>query len=82
MPDTLRSLAENGDSDAQFELGRAYANGTGVPQDHSEAAVWWRKTAEQGHAESQYCLGFACWLGDGPPQDREEAVAWYRKATV
>ena len=42
--------AEQGDADAQNNLGVMYRNGKGVPQDDAEAVKWYRKAAEQGHA--------------------------------
>lgn len=47
-----RPLAEQGHAEAQFYLGRMYANGEGVAQNDSEAAKWYRRAAEQGHTEA------------------------------
>jgi TPR repeat protein len=38
--DDLIRAAEQGYADAQFNLGVAYANGQGVPQDYGEAHMW------------------------------------------
>ena len=54
--DDLRRKAEQGDAQAQYELGRAYSIGKGAPKDKAEAAKWYRKAAEQGHAEAQYVM--------------------------
>ena len=40
--DELRVLAEQGDADAQFNLGVMYADGEGVAQDDAEAVRWFR----------------------------------------
>ncbi|MGB7369299.1 MAG: sel1 repeat family protein, partial [Methylovirgula sp.] len=45
-----RSLADQGNADAQYNLGVMYANGQGVPQDYAEAAKWYRLAADQGNA--------------------------------
>ena len=45
----IRSLAEQGDADAQFLLGFMYAYGKGVAQDFAKAVKWYRKAAEQGN---------------------------------
>jgi len=45
-------LAGRGGAEAQYNLGVAYANGHGVPQDHPEAAWWWRMAAEQAHVRT------------------------------
>jgi Fe2+ transport system protein B len=41
--------AEQGDANAQYELGLLYIDGEGVSQDHAKASEWIRKAAEQGH---------------------------------
>ena len=46
----IRRQAEQGDVDAQFNLGGRYFRGVGVPEDDTEAARWLRLAAEQGHA--------------------------------
>ncbi len=38
----IRRLAEQGDPEAQYNLGYRYATGIGVPQDRAEAARWLR----------------------------------------
>ena len=43
-----RPLAEQGDADAQYNLGWMYTNGDGVLQDYAEALKWYRLAAEQG----------------------------------
>ena len=43
-----RLAAEQGDADAQYNLGLMYDNGNGVPQDYKEAVKWYRLAAEQG----------------------------------
>jgi uncharacterized protein len=76
----LIAKAEQGYASAQYNLGIAYANGRGVPQDDKEAVKWWRKAAEQGYASAQYNLGVMYDNGRGVPQDYKEAAKWYRKA--
>jgi TPR repeat protein len=43
-----RARAEQGYASAQYNLGRMYANGDGVPEDDAEAVRWYRLAAEQG----------------------------------
>jgi len=52
----VRKAAEQGDAQAQAQLGWKYYKGTGVPQNHAEAFAWWRKAAEQGNKSAQYWL--------------------------
>jgi len=40
-------LAEQGNVEAQYNLGVIYAEGRGVAKDETEAVSWFRKAAEQ-----------------------------------
>ena len=72
----VSSSGEQGDADAQFDLGMAYAFGQGVTQDDSEAAKWLRLAAEQGVPDAQADVGMGFAFGLGVPQDLSEAVKW------
>ena len=72
--------AEQGDAEAQSDLGWMYCDGEGVPQDYVEAAKWYRKAAEQGNAWAQGYLGWMYFFGYGVPRDKIEAAKWIRKA--
>ena len=52
-----KSLAEQRNAEAQFNLGRMHHNGLGVKQDHKEAVKWYQLAGEQGNAEAQFNLG-------------------------
>ena len=80
--DQLRSKAEQGDANAQFQLGVAYDAGRGVARDHSEAAKWYRSAADQGLAVAQNSLGAMYQHGQGLPQNYDEARSWYQKAAA
>lgn len=76
----LRRAAEQGDVDAQYNLGNKYHIGLGVDEDKAEAVKWYRKAAEQGHVSVQINLA-ACYAnGDGVKQDKSESIRWLRKA--
>jgi TPR repeat protein len=67
----VKEAAEQGDADAQYNLGLMYDNGEGVEQDKFEAVKWYKKAAEQGHAEAQNNLGI---------MDRQsQGLAWIGK---
>jgi len=72
----LTAQAEQGDATAQFNLGRLYATGTGVPLDDVEAARWDRRAADQAHAGAQYGLELKYENGTGVPEDLSEAAQW------
>ncbi len=74
------SLAENGDANAQLEVGCCYAKGNGVEKNASEAVKWFCKAAEQGNAVAQYNLGVCYANGQGVEKNVTEAVKSYRKA--
>ena len=78
----LRTLAEQGNADAQFQLGGRYCTGKGVPSDAVESIKWFRAAAEQGHAEAQGALASRYYYGiEGLlPEDKEEAAKWMRKS--
>jgi TPR repeat protein len=73
-------LAEQGNSEAQFNLGFMYATGQGVSQDKEIAVNWYRKAAELGHAKAQYNLGLALLKGEGVGVDLDGAVKWLQKS--
>ena len=76
----LKKKAEQGDADAQYNLGLSYYTGLGVAQDYAEAVKWWRKAAEQGVAYAQNNLGTCYYNGEGVAQDYAEAAYWFHKA--
>ena len=91
--DALRTRAEQGDAEAQYEFGCMYdvgcldetvlSNGLDLEIDalgDAEAARWYRLAAEQGHAAAQSRLGDFHQFGYGVPQDYAEAVRWHRSA--
>lgn len=73
-------LADQGNADAQFNLGRIYENGRGVAQDYTAAVTWYRRAAEQGHERAQFNLGSMYHFSPGVTQDYAAAATWYRKS--
>jgi TPR repeat protein len=73
----IHKMAEHGNAEAQYNLGRAYHMGEGVLRDKAEAVKWCRKAAEQGNANAQNNLGSAYGDGEGVAQDKAEAAKWY-----
>jgi TPR repeat protein len=49
----LQREAQEGDSDAQYELAYLYENGLGVPKDETRALDLYRQAADQGHPAAQ-----------------------------
>nr|WP_271873207.1 tetratricopeptide repeat protein [Rubripirellula sp.] len=75
-----KKAAESGDATAQFNLGKMYESGQGVPQDYADAMKWYRLAADQGYAKAQINIGVMYDNGQGVPQDYAEAMKWYRLA--
>jgi uncharacterized protein len=78
----LTPYAERGDPAAQAYLGYMYETGRGVPQNYTDAAMWYRRAAEQGDSLAQYSLGLLYDRGFGVPQDIVEAGKWLNLATA
>lgn len=70
----FRPMAEQGDADAQYYLGRMYDLGHGIPEDDGEAVKWLRRAVEHGHVSAQNHLG------EGVLEDDAEAVKLFRMA--
>ena len=49
----FRARAEQGDAQAQFDLGTFLEHGRGVERDPAEALAWYRRAAEQGYGPAQ-----------------------------
>ena len=77
-----KPLAEQGDADAQTNLGLMYQNGWGVLQDDKEAVRWYTLAAEQEHAKAQYNLGVMYALGEGVIKDYVYAHMWGNIASM
>ena len=60
-----RKAADQGDVQAQLNLGFSYLVGQGVKQDYAEALKWYRKAAEQGYPAAQFNLGVMYYKGQG-----------------
>jgi TPR repeat protein len=78
----LKPLAEQGNAEAQNQLGLMYGTGQGVPKDFAEAARWSRLAAEQGNTVGQASLGFMYEDGDGVPKDDVLAHMWFNLAAA
>ena len=73
-------LADEGNAEAQFCVGRLYANGFGVPMDDALALKWYGLAAASGHAEAQFCLAVMHANGWGVPMNDVAAANYYRLA--
>ncbi|THD70533.1 tetratricopeptide repeat protein [Phenylobacterium sp.] len=76
----LLPLADSGDTQAQYEVGRMYEGGQGVAKDYGKAASWYRKSAANGNHQAQLLLSLMFARGQGVPQDDKEGLAWLAKS--
>ncbi|HEU0277885.1 MAG TPA: hypothetical protein VFQ95_08705 [Rhodanobacteraceae bacterium] len=78
----LRTLAQQGDAQAEYQLGRAYATGRGVTLNDTTAAAWYAKASARGNAAAQAELGWAYYIGAGVPRSAASAHHWLALAAA
>ncbi|MFT7234612.1 MAG: TPR repeat protein [Methylophagaceae bacterium] len=74
--------AEQGMSDAQYDLGLLYQLGSGVKQDYKQTFYWWSKAAKQGDARAQLRLGYMYIQGYGVSQDYVMSHMWFNLSNL
>jgi TPR repeat protein len=80
--ESTQARAEQGDAQAQFNLGLQFANGPEEARDYTHAARWYLKAAEQSHALAQFHLATMYAAGQGVPRDDAQATIWFQKAAA
>ncbi len=83
----LRSTAESGDANAQWELGYYYENGLKshaskvvVVADPKAAIKWYTAAAKQGNSSAQAALGVILSSGGAISRDLPAAICWLKMA--
>lgn len=76
----LRSRADLGDAEAQYQLASMYWEGNEVEQDRNEALKWYQRAAQHGHLGAQLRIADAYEAGQGVSQDYLRASQWYERA--
>jgi len=76
----VRGRAENGDLDAEAQLGVMYYWGKDVPLDYGKAMFWLHRAADAGQRDAEAKLGAMYYLGQGTAADEAEAIHWFLKA--
>ena len=79
--ETVRKLAEQGDDQAQYYLGRMYEEGTTVPESWEEKLKWYRLAADNGNDSAQYTLG-VLYHTSSRSRDYVEAHKWLNLAAA
>jgi len=76
-----KAKAEQGDAEAQFQVGAMYEAGLGVLKSYAESGKWYLKAAAQGVAEAQYELGVRYYeYGKNAKTNYTTAFSWFFKA--
>jgi TPR repeat protein len=75
-----QKAADQGDPNAETNLGWLYHEGKGVPQDYHKAVELFQKAADQGYAVGQAYLASAYADGKGVPRDYSKAIDLLHKA--
>ncbi len=77
----ISKKAENGDTDAQVDLGLIFSDGTSIyGKDYDKAYYWFNKAAEKNNIDAIYQLAILYLYGDGVKQDKELSHKLYLHA--
>jgi TPR repeat protein len=74
--------AQDGNSNAQNNLGHLYRQGLGGPVDMKQAVDWFSKAAQAGQVNAETSLGDMYETGDAGAVDLSAAASWYHRAAV
>jgi TPR repeat protein len=77
----FEKAANQGNAEAQYQLGNLYENSQ-LSKDYKTAANWYQKAAQQGSAKAQARLGMFYSQGLGVTKDPNEAILWSGKAAL
>ncbi len=75
-----KARCQPGFLEAQYKIGRRYAQGYGLPKSMNLAIRWFCRAANCGLTVAQVELGDIHYLGVCVPQDFGKAFEWYHKA--
>ena len=78
--ENLKTLAQEGDAEAQYKIGLNYIYGNDAPKDASKAAEYFRMAAEQGYLPARRELGILLASGEGVEQDMDKAIQYLSEA--
>ena len=77
----LMDIAENGDPDAQYLVGRLYRDGPVLIPDSVKTQYWFDQSARRGHVPAQYELGKLLFSDNPEVHDTELGIQWLEYAT-
>lgn len=74
------ALADQGDAESQYKLGKMYTEGAGTNINYNKATAAFENAAKQGHAKAEYKLGLNYYEGTGVRRNRKTAYQWFKAA--
>lgn len=74
--------AQNGDLQAEYELGEFYYEGKRTPRDLQKALHWLEQASLRGHPEAQHRLGLMFYRGEGVQANNVQAYIVLKMAAV
>ncbi|MEK1904937.1 MAG: tetratricopeptide repeat protein [Pseudomonas sp.] len=77
-----QQTAQQGDADAQYELGQFYYDGQRTARDLPQALHWFEQASLQGNAQAQLRLGTMFLNGEGVPANNVQAYIVLKMAAV
>lgn len=78
-----KRMAESGNPEGMYRLGRFYEKGGEVPRDPAEALRLYERAAGLGHAEAQFASGlFRTGAVRGAARDPVQSARWFEKAAM
>jgi TPR repeat protein len=81
--EALTKKAQEGDRQAQYDLGMVYYSGREeIPRNMELGAEWFLKSAQQGHTEAEFAIGRCYFYGRGVPRDKVLGLEWYHQAAM
>lgn len=76
----MEQLAESGDMNAQYLMGKLWRDGPLLIPDSVKAQSWLERAAAQDHAAAQYALGKLLLSDDVEVRDAQEGLRWLETA--
>ena len=81
----LKTQADAGDANAQFEIGYAYYSPSNedkfnIARNYKLAHKYFEQSAKQGEPQAQYFMGDLYFYGDGVLPNLKQAGFWYRQS--
>ncbi|GHT54194.1 hypothetical protein FACS189446_3320 [Bacteroidia bacterium] len=76
----FRTLAEDGDAEANNAVGMMFKQGIGLKQMDEQALIYFQKAAEGGYAKAALNIALMYKYGHGVKQDYSKFIEWLEKA--